>query len=84
MISGKIHACWHPAGVRVDQDRIPGVSLRSPPGYFLSSLPDEKRDYHLGMVLQVSGIVKDSLRSSFGNLSQVPQDYRSSDAQSGG
>ena len=51
MISGKIDACWHPSGVRVDQDRITGVSLRSTPGYLLSSLRDEKTNYHLEMVL---------------------------------
>ena len=45
MITGLIDACWHPSGVRVDYDRIPGVSLRSTPGYLLSSLRDEKTNY---------------------------------------
>ena len=53
MIFGVIQACWHPAGVRVLFDRFPGVSLRSTPGYLLSSLRDEKPCFHSEMVLNV-------------------------------
>ena len=51
MISGLIDACWHPSGVRVFFDRIPGVLLRSTPGYLPSPLRDEKTDFHVETVL---------------------------------
>ena len=51
MIFGIIRVYWHPAGVRVLFDRFPEVSLRSTPGYLLSSLRDEKPCFHSEMVL---------------------------------
>ena len=32
---------WHPSGMRFDSSGVPGVSLRSTPGYGLRSLRDE-------------------------------------------
>jgi hypothetical protein len=42
MISSEANACWHPSGVRSMLSLFPGVSLRSTPGYLLSSLRDEE------------------------------------------
>jgi tetratricopeptide (TPR) repeat protein len=37
-----VNACWHPSGVRAFFGKIPGVSLRSTPGYSLSCLRHER------------------------------------------
>ncbi len=46
MIVRGVHACWCPSGVLVMLSLFPGVSLRSTPGYLLSSLRDEENSIH--------------------------------------